>query len=354
MEDFLGFTNIILLGMLVWGLIKPKKIFLPKKFNKNRLNVFIFYFVLFIISLTLFNIFYNKQNDIETTNIQEIKTIVNKNATLSDYKNSSDRNNLLLALLKNNISNVDFTHYKNCVGDFVYQKDRTLALTEIIEWCDNEKLRNKRSFYSHINELEVRENGNYKISFDENIALLKKQKLNEATQLSIEWEEKTYIGKIQTIKKKVSPFKALEDFGGLYTAVEISKNEVILYTPYYANDEEEWILESAKRNFIDGVFQSFIHTDVDYIKIGIFLQENETKKQHRFSFQGSIKRKDALNVAKKLLHIESFNDLVEIKVFDDGSGQAVFNNPIMNRIKFNDAGTPTLNIFFEELSKVTY
>ncbi len=97
--------------------------------------------------------------------------------TLADYKNSKDRDNLLLPLLEKNALTQD---YKNCIGDFVYQKDPTLSLKEIIKWCSNEQKNNIRAFYSHINELEVRENGNYKISFDENIALIKKEKLSQA------------------------------------------------------------------------------------------------------------------------------------------------------------------------------
>lgn len=354
MEDILGSLNIIFIVMLVWGLTNPDKNFLPNKFNKNRKNIFIFYFILLTISVSLFNIFYNKQNKTIEEIREPIKKEITKNLTLMDYKNSSNKDELLIPLLKKNIQFNDYKNYKNCVGDFVYQKSPTLLLEEIIRWCDNEKLRDKRAFYSHINELEIRENGNYKVSFDEDIALIKKEKLKIATKLSIEWEEKTYIGKIKSIKKKKSPFKALEEFGGLYTAKEISKNEVILYTPYYTSNDEKFILEEAKRNFIDGVFQSFIYTDVSHIKIGIFLQEDKTKEIHKFSFKGSIKREDALNVAKSLLNITSFNDLVKTTIFDDGSGQFTSYNSIMNRIRFNDAGTPTLDLFFQELSKVTY
>lgn len=303
------------------------------------------------------------------TNVEEIKATTKETPkpkrkelfTLGDYKESSKE--VKLAYIKkmfkaNKWSKENerkyLTPYYDCMGDFAYQKDPSLTFLEVVKWCDNERANNTRSFYSHINELDVRNSGKYEIGYDKNIALLKKEKKEKATNISIALEKKSFIGTLKTVKKKESPFKALEEFGGLYTVKEISKNEVILYTSYHANNDEKFILEEAKRNFIDGVYQSFIYTDVDYIKVDILLQEEETKEQHIFSFQGSIKREDALKVAKELLNIKSFNDLVETKTFKDSDFEFVSYNAMMNRIRFNDAGYPTLNLFFEELSKVTY
>jgi len=78
MEDFLRILNVIFLFMLMWGLLKPNKIFLPNRFTKNRKNIFLFYFILLLISTTLFNTFYNKKNVVaspllDNENKQEVK-----------------------------------------------------------------------------------------------------------------------------------------------------------------------------------------------------------------------------------------------------------------------------------------
>ncbi len=282
---------------------------------------------------------------------QEIKKI-NEPIDLKEYKalSKEQRDEVITQTIKKNNWDISLKNdYVNCMGDFAYSKSEQLAYGEVIQWCKNEKEKNLRRFHSHINELEVRKNGNYNIGYDKNIALLKKQKLEEATKIAIKKQENSLIGKNIPVKKVRTPAQALKEFGGLYTVKEISKNEVILYTTYYQNQDEYITLEEAKRNFIDGVFQAFIYTDVEYITISIILQENQTKKQHRFSFKGMIKRKDALKVAQELLNIKSFSDLV--KVEKAGDYQYTTYNAIANRARYNDTGNPTLNVFFEKLVK---
>ena len=300
-----------------------------------------------------------KKDEVKVAIKKEVTAKTKELFTLGDYKESSKE--IKLAYIKkmfqaNKWSKENerkyLTPYYDCMGDFAYQKDTSLTFLEVVKWCDNERAKFTIKFYSHINELDVRNSGNYKIVFDENIALLKEQKKEEAKRIAIELQKKSITSENKEFPKHQTPAQALEELGGLYTVKEISKNEVILYISYYAGDNEEWFLEEAKRSFIDGVFQAFIYTDVDFIKIGVLIQENETKKQHILSFQGSIRREDALKITQSLLHINKFDDLITVKKADTFV-YAIYNS-IANRARYNDQGTPTLNIFFDELSKVTY
>lgn len=285
---------------------------------------------------------------------KEQKVQNKKILTLGEYKNSSEKEKkeyIGTVFLANKWDKEKFNKYLidyyNCMGDFAYQKDQKLTFIEVFKWCDNERANNKIHFYSHINELDIRKNGHYNIGYDKKIALLKKEKMEEAKKLAISLQEKSITKNTKNFKKYKTPLQPLEDLRGLYTVKEISKNEVVLYTAYFKGDSEQIILEEEKRNFIDAVFQTFIYTNIDFIKIGVI-----TKERNDLSFQASIKREDALKVTQKLLHVNKFDDLIKVQKIDNTTFTSY--NSIANRARYNDQGAPTLNAFFEELSKVTY
>jgi hypothetical protein len=147
------------------------------------------------------------------------------------------------------------------------------------------------------------------------------------------------------------PFEALKNFGA-FEPVELSNNEYILYTSYFPQDNDYIVLEEAKRTFIYGIYLSFIHTNIQNIKIGVVPREVKTNKKHKYSFSGSIKKEDAIKIAKNLLHINNINELLGNQAGDIFLNDVPSN--IFNKALFNDAGTPTLDVFFNELSKVTY
>ncbi len=147
------------------------------------------------------------------------------------------------------------------------------------------------------------------------------------------------------------PINVLKNFGS-FEAVELNREEIILYTSFYPNDEKQYILEEAKRSFIQGIYLSFIQTPVQKIKIAIIPREVDTNKKHEYSFQGSIKRKDALLIAQELLNIKQFDDLL-----GETNNNSFFKDspsPIFNKALYNDQGTPGLNVFFEKLTKLTF
>jgi len=291
--------------------------------------------------------------------------------TLGQYKESLEKQKkeyIGTVFLSNKWTKKNFEKYLddyyNCMGDFAYQKDPNLTFIEVFKWCDNERANNYQSFLSHINELDVRNSDNYKISFDENIALLKKEKLLYAIKQAKMKEKNDY--KKRDIKLKPSKFNTarevieyLNDFSeDMQTFEEYSKNHIRLSTTFVDGDIDKYVLEEVKRTFIYGIFRVFIHSDIEEIQLTVVpllidLKPYKTigyKKE--FSITGTIKREDALNVAKKLLNIESFNELVKITRIDNFQTETW--NSTMLRAIYNDQGSPTLNLFFQELSKVTY
>jgi len=371
----LFFVAIISLGI---GILKPSLV-IKWKDKPDRMDVLKTYIGLAVVSLVLVGVFapaidteasldkgikeiekVDKEVPIGTNtkeaeqdiSVVDKKSVETKDITLKIYKQfrENERHKYLKEVLiyeKIDLNQLD--NYINCMGDFAYSKNEDLSFKEVLMWCKNE---NKRAFLSHINELYLREEGNYKISYDENIEKIKKDKLDLATEKSIKEEEHTLKGVKPSPTRYDKPIEALNAFGGLYDIVEVSKDTLILYTPFYKNYGNEIIMEDIKRNFIYGIYISLIHTNYESITIKVIPQESNTKEELKeLTIRGKIRRKDAIQVAEKLLKINKLDDLLGEDIGDYFSKDSP--NKIFKRALYNDMGRPTLNVFFEELSNVT-
>lgn len=225
--------------------------------------------------------------------------------TLKSYEVQDKKVKLLLNEMFISLNKWDVklkNEYMNCMDDFTEKKNKQLLFKEVISWCNK--------------KLEKVKVTNYK----------------KPTQ---------YKNAIDALK-----------LFGTFEPVEISKSEFVLYIDHITGEEDYIILEEAKRAFIDATYISFVQTDLKEINLSIIPRENNNKANHKYSFKGSIKKEDAVIVAKKLLQVKSldelFGSMINDKFYNDTP------SPIFNKIRFNNHNSHNLDIYFKELSEKTF
>jgi hypothetical protein len=137
--------------------VAERYIFSPIKKNKT------FLFYMFII-LIFANIFIDNNQDNQqkhqqepATKITQPKNIYFHTLTLKDYKEGRNKDELIEKLLGD--KTILGESFENCIGDLAYNKSPEIKLKDALGWCINESQNNKVAFFSHINELKLRESG---------------------------------------------------------------------------------------------------------------------------------------------------------------------------------------------------
>jgi len=240
-----------------------------------------------------------KDESDKTTKKEQTQDIDINNMTLGMYKNQNEKIKIMLTdlfITKNKWNGKLKDEYERCMDDFTKTKDNTLLYSEVIKWCN-------------INLEPPKEKS------------------------------------LKTIKKLNNVADVMENFGGPYNIRALSNNSIILYTKYFPTDSDYTIIEEAKRTFIDAVFQTFLYTDFKTVTIAIIPQNFKDTSKSKFSFKASIKKEDAIKVMRKALNVHNIMELYQ------SSGAT---NRKFNQARYNDQGGITLDVFFKELSKVTY
>ena len=125
----------------------------------------------------------------------------------------------------------------------------------------------------------------------------------------------------------------------------------------FDGDPEFVIEEETKRAILEGIYRCFIHTDEDEIQVTSMpvlfdfnkkIISNNYLKEYRITVH--ITRNHALSLLQKLLHVNSFKDLIGVNVSPAYLCEDCWNEK-SNKIFFNDQGKPTLDTFFENLLK---
>lgn len=130
-----------------------------------------------------------------------------------------------------------------------------------------------------------------------------------------------------------------------------------LGSPQYPDsaDDPEIIETEVKEAIVYGIYQSFIHTPIQEITVTAIPQvfninTKKTKYLKKYKKTISITRQEALILVQKYLKVSAFSDLKtdkqvgELLIHDQWSDDFF-------RVYHNHIGEPSLNLFFEELSK---
>ena len=212
--------------------------------------------------------------------------------TLSDYANSYEKSEIIQKALKVKNWNIALMDdYEKCMNDFSRTKDPNLEFSMVLGWCN-----------------------------------MRLEPSKEKPQLEV--------------KRFDNVADVMREWGGNYDIDSVKPNEIILYTKYFPNDFDKYILEEAKRYFIDAVYQTFLHTDFDEVTITVIPTNVQNPKESKYAFKGTISKNDALRVLKEAVGV---TDLRELYV-ESGSASRKF-----NQIRYNDQGGLTLDRFFNML-----
>jgi hypothetical protein len=239
-----------------------------------------------------------KKELIEPTSHKKEKIDIEK-MTLKNYKVQDEKTQILLSevFIKSNKWDEKLKDsYKNCMDEFTRTKNEDLYFSEVIQWC------------------------NKKLELPREEPLVTVNKLNNVSDVMEQW-------------------------GGNYDIKTISNNSVVLYIKYHSIDESEWIKADIHRAFIDTVYQTFLYTDFKTVTIEIVPTNIDNPSQTKVSYKGSVKKEDAIKVMKNTLSVSDIKELYKI----GGSSNRKF-----DQARYNDQGGITLNVFFQELSKVAY
>lgn len=116
-------------------------------------------------------------------------------------------------------------------------------------------------------------------------------------------------------------------------------------------EEPGLIEEMVQRSIVDGIFQVFIHTEAQAIRITStavrFDPRHPKRKGRKLRKQTrsvAVRRDQALKIAQQMLAVESFFDLVNVR-----EGRSL-DSPAMERGMYNDR-SPGLSLMFEALKK---
>ena len=147
-----------------------------------------------------------------------------------------------------------------------------------------------------------------------------------------------------------TPKEALENFGAYVE--KGTKNSVTIFE-FYAGESKDVMDFYIKRDIVKGFLISFINTKVKKLTLTVNIREFPKKQFIKTAFKGTLRKKDALKVAKKLLHINSLDKLVGNYIPMNGENVYMKDAPnqLFNQIIYNDQGGVTLNVFYRELSK---
>lgn len=101
----------------------------------------------------------------------------------------------------------------------------------------------------------------------------------------------------------------------------------------------------VKRAVIYGIYRSFIHTNKDEVTVTSYLIDMNNKKKLPSSpeYSATITKKQALDIIKKYLPVQSYADLIA----KDGYGCSFSED--FNRVRFNDQNESEFNAFFGDL-----
>lgn len=140
--------------------------------------------------------------------------------------------------------------------------------------------------------------------------------------------------------------------------LHIQLSPTILGSPQFPDsaDEPEQIEWEVKHTLVYGIYIAFIHTPIEEITVtSIPMVFNVKTHKHKYlsSYQKTltINRLKALEKIQKFLPIISFAQLKTDEIVPE-SGGLVFHDQWtkeFNKVYYNDAGSPGLDIFFNEL-----
>lgn len=250
----------------------------------------------FVILMIIGAFLPSKEANVENNTSKE-KIDIEK-MTLGMYKTQDEKTQILLSevFIKSNKWDEKLKDsYKNCMDEFAKTKNEDLHFSEVVKWC------------------------NIKLEPPKEEPLVTVDKLNNVSNVMKRW--------------------------GNYDIGTLSDNSIVLYTKYHSGDDSQWVVDNAKRAFIDTVYQTFLYTDFKTVTIGVIPTNIDNPSQTKFSFKGSVKKEDAMKVIQNTLAVGDIKELYKM----GGSSNRKF-----NQARYNDQGGITLNVFFQELSKVAY
>ncbi len=164
---------------------------------------------------------------------------------------------------------------------------------------------------------------------------------------------------------KPSSFSSVKEFfekiggysesNGTLKILSLSPLHIQLSPVVVKEDFPETIENEVRRALVDGIYRSFIHTNVNQIVVtAVPLEIDFSTKERRYviGYKRTISksRKEALDLVKRYLRVSSFSDLItDFKV-----GDMVFSDQWtkeFKRLYYNDQGPPGLVRFVGELAK---
>ena len=154
----------------------------------------------------------------------------------------------------------------------------------------------------------------------------------------------------------------IEDFGdfsasnGTFKVLKSKKVPHIQLSPMVVpGDLHKVIVEEVKREALYGIYKTFIHTEIDRVRISVvpLLLEDIKKGKKRYlknySVTMEVTKDKATKVARDLLKIDSLRDAIDLKK----SGEKVSAGWSSTFLKacYNDLGPPGLNQFYRSITR---
>lgn len=138
---------------------------------------------------------------------------------------------------------------------------------------------------------------------------------------------------------------------GTFKIISKKPLHIQLSSIVFNNDSKDVIDEIIKRDFVSNVYNTFIFTKENEIKITVVpLNESslKSKNKNQYIYLNQFKKTFVFKRDKSLFLLKNYLKISDFKNLIDSNNSP---NNAFNKIIYNDQGYPTLNLMYKEITK---